>query len=121
MTSDPRSPARVNRFDALTFAPRFAYPEMCSVVEIAGLADLSELSGGFARFTKAEITWQVRYDEIILVIEGNFSVQTPEGLLSAGPRDTIWLPKGTPVTYIAEDALVFYALQPASWATEGDK
>lgn len=121
MTSDARPPARVNHFDALTFAPRFAYPEMCSVVEIAGLADMSELSGGFARFNNASIEWQVRYDEIILVIEGRFSVQTPEGLLTAGPKDTIWLPKGTKVTYISEDALVFYALQPASWATEGEE
>lgn len=121
MTCPPKTPARVNRFEDMTFAPRFAYPEMCSVVEVAGLADLSELSGGFARFTDAQIEWQVRYDELILVIEGTFSAQTPAGLLTAGPKDTIFLPKGTPVTYISKDALVFYALQPASWASEDTK
>lgn len=119
MTCDTPSPARVNRFEELSFAPRFAYPEMCSVVEVAGQKDLSEMAGGFARFTQAEIDWQVRYDELILVIEGIFSVRTPGGLLTAGPKDTIWLPKGTKVTYLSEDALVFYALQPASWASEG--
>ncbi|MFC0278720.1 ethanolamine utilization protein EutQ [Falsigemmobacter intermedius] len=121
MTSTEKTPPRVARFADLSFAPRFAYPEMCEVTEVAGLADRSELAGGFARFRAAEIPWQVRYDELILVLEGQFSVETPEGVLSAGPRDTIWLPAGTPVTYRAEDALVFYSLQPASWASaEGE-
>ena len=91
---------------------------MAEVVEVAGLADRSELSGGFARFRDADITWQVKYDELILVITGHFSVETPQGLLEAGPMDTVWLPAGTPVRYISTDALVFYSLQPASWINE---
>lgn len=118
MSTDQKTPPRVARFDALTFEPRFAFPQMCEVVEVAGLADRSELSGGFARFTAAEIPWQVRYDELILVLEGEFSVETPSGRMTAGPKDTIWLPAGTPVTYIAENALVFYSLQPASWMNQ---
>lgn len=120
MSPAEKSPPRVNKFAELEFAPRFAFPQMCQVVEVAGLADMSELSGGFARFRDAEIPWQVRYDELILVIEGEISIQTPQGLLVAGPKDTIWLPKGTPVTYMSKDALVFYSLQPASWANEED-
>ena len=115
MTPDQKSPPRVARFEDLEFSPRFAFPEMCKVVEVAGLADRSELSGGFARFTNAVIPWQVRYDELILVLEGEFSVETPAGRMTAGPKDTIWLPAGTPVTYSATNALVFYSLQPASW------
>jgi len=118
MSQVEKAPARVAHFEELVFAPRFAFPEMCKVVEVAGLADRSELSGGFARFHDARIPWQVRYDELILVIEGEFTVETPEGRFTAGPRDTIWLPKGTPVTYISKSALVFYSLQPASWASE---
>ncbi|MCB5411241.1 ethanolamine utilization protein EutQ [Pseudogemmobacter faecipullorum] len=118
MEHQQKSPPRVTRFDGLDFAPRFAFPQMCKVVEVAGLADRSALAGGFARFTAAEIPWQLRYDELILVLEGEFTVETAEGRLSAGPRDTIWLPAGTKVTYIAENALVFYSLQPASWASE---
>ncbi|WP_247879222.1 hypothetical protein [Brucella sp. 6810] len=113
-----KSPARVNRFADLGFHPRFAYPDMAEVVEVAGATDRSELSGGFARFKEADIPWEVRYDELILVISGAFSVETPEGLLTAEPMDTIWLPAGTPVRYISRDALVFYGLQPASWIDE---
>lgn len=118
MTNADKAPARVNRFAELAFQPRFAYPEMAEVVEVAGLADRSELSGGFARFRDADIAWQVKYDELILVLSGNFAVETAQGLLEAGPMDTVWLPAGTEVRYISADALVFYALQPASWATE---
>lgn len=118
MTDTGKSPARMNRFAELDFQPRFAHPEMAEVVEVAGLADRSELSGGFARFKDADIPWQVKYDELILVISGTFAVETPEGLLEAGPMDTIWLPAETPVRYISRDALVFYSLQPASWINE---
>lgn len=119
MTDIRKAPARLNRFSELSFQPRFAYPEMAEVVEVAGLADRSELSGGFARFRDADIPWQVQYDELILVISGEFTVETPQGRLEAGAMDTIWLPAGTQVRYISQNALVFYSLQPASWANEG--
>lgn len=118
MSQVKKAPARVARFADLEFAPRFAFLEMCEVIEVAGLADLSELSGGFAQFKDAEIPWQVRYDELILMLEGELTVRTPEGDLTAGPRDTIWLPKDTPLTYISKGALVFYSIQPASWAQQ---
>ena len=118
LTDAATAPARLNRFSDLQFQSRFAYPDMAKVVEVAGLADRSELAGGFARFTRADIPWQVKYDELILVIAGELTVETPDGRLSAGPQDTIWLPAGTPVRYISQDALVFYALQPASWVNE---
>lgn len=118
MSPVAKGPSRVVKFSDLEFTPRFAFPQMCEVVEVAGIEDRSELSGGFARFKNAEIPWQVRYDEIILVLEGEFSVETPNGRMTAGPLDTIWLPNGTPVTYISENALVFYSLQPASWVSE---
>lgn len=114
---EAKSPARVARFEALEFQPRFAFPEMAEVVEVAGLADRSELAGGFARFSDARIPWQVKYDELILVLSGEMAVETPQGRLEAAAMDTIWLPAGTEVTYISKDALVFYSLQPASWAS----
>ena len=35
--------------------------------------------------------------------------------ISAGPGESIWLPKGTALTYVAAAALVFYAIHPANW------
>jgi len=84
-------------------------------VEVTGTGDGTVLGTGFARFTKAAIPWTVMYDEVLLVLEGNITVKTPDGDLRAGPYECIWLPKNTDLTYISESALVFYAVHPANW------
>ncbi|QGX96853.1 ethanolamine utilization protein EutQ [Roseovarius faecimaris] len=112
------TPARVVPFDQLDFAPRFDYGHMAKVTEVIGGGDGSLLGTGFGRFENAEIPWTVKYDEVLLVLEGEVTVRTAEGDLTAAPRDCIWLPNGTELTYIAESALVFYAIQPTNWAEE---
>lgn len=106
--------AREISFDILEFTPRFAYGDQAEVVEVTGTGDGTALGTGFARFRKAEIPWTVKYDEVLLVLEGNIKVRTPDGYLLAGPYECLWLPKDTELTYIAEDALVFYAIHPAN-------
>ena len=114
-----QSQARRIVFDALEFAPRFAYGEQAGVVEVTGTRDGTALGTGFARFTEAEIPWTVRYDEVVLVLDGHLTIRTADGAIEAGPRDCIWLPKDTALTYIADSALVFYAIHPADWAEGG--
>ncbi|MFU1478757.1 ethanolamine utilization protein EutQ [Roseovarius sp. C7] len=103
-------------FDSLTFVPRFAYGEMAQAAEVAGSVDDTELGAGFVRMSRADIPWQIKYDEVILVLEGEIEVVTEAGVLSAGPRDCLWLPKGTELRYRSDEALVFYAITPADWA-----
>lgn len=110
------SGARSIRLNDLSFTPRFAYGDQASVVEVTGTGEGTVLGTGFARFTDAEIPWTVKYDEVLLVLEGHVTVRTPEGDLEAGPRDCIWLPKDTELTYVVDSALVFYAIHPANWA-----
>ena len=102
----------------LSYTPRFAYGEMAEVATVCGPDDGTELGAGYVRMTGAEIPWQIKYDEVVLVVEGALTIRTEGGDLSAGPGESIWLPAGTELTYIAEDALVFYAIHPANW-TEG--
>ena len=64
----------------------------------------------------AEIPWTIKYDEVILVLDGQLTIRTADSDLTAGPMECIWLPDGTELTYIAEDALMFYAIEPANWA-----
>lgn len=63
------------------------------------------------------IPWTVQYDEVVLVLEGSFTVRTDDGVLNGSAMDSIWLPAGTKLTYKAEEALLFYAIHPANWAT----
>ena len=98
------------------FAPRFAYGDMAGIAEVSGTGQGTKLGTGFARFRNAKIPWTVQYDEVLLVLEGHVTVRTESADLEAGPQDCIWLPTGTSLTYLAEDALVFYAIEPANWA-----
>lgn len=111
---------KVVRFADLAFQPRFEQGEMAQLAEVSGTAEGSELGVGFARMTSARIDWTVRYDEVLIVLSGELKVHTEAGTLTAGPRDSIWLPKGTKLTYEAADALVAYAIHPADWAARAD-
>ena len=102
--------------DRLTYTPRFEYGEMASVAVVCGPEDGTQLGAGYVRMTGAEIPWTIKYDEVVLVVEGSLTIRTASGDLTAGPGESIWLPADTELTYIAEDALVFYAIHPANWA-----
>jgi len=115
----PKAAAKITRLADLGFMPRFEYGHMAEVAEVSGTGDGTPLGTGFARFTRAEIPWTVRYDEVLLVLEGAVTVRTDSDELTAGPRECIWLPGGTRLTYFAEAALVFYAIHPSTWA-EGE-
>ena len=116
MSDSKITPASVVPFGDLAFSPRFEYGHMAQVTEVIGAGDGSQLGTGFGRFINAEIPWTVKYEEVLLVLEGELTVRTAEGDLVAGPKDCIWLPNGTELTYIAENALVYYAIQPTNWA-----
>lgn len=113
--ADSKAPRRVP-FGELAFARRFAYGEQAAIAEVTGPRDRTVLGTGFARFRAASIPWTVRYDEVLLVIEGSVTVRSAAGDLEAGPLDSIWLPAGTELRYESESALVFYALHPSNWA-----
>ncbi len=108
--------ARRIAFGDLPFQPRFAYGDQAEIAVVTGAEDGTPLGSGFARFRQAAIPWTVRYDEVLLVLNGRVTVETSDGALELGPRDCAWLPKGTELVYRAQDALVFYAIHPSDWA-----
>ncbi len=107
---------RVSVFADLRFQPRFEHGDQAQAVQICGADDMVALGAGFGRMTNARFPWTIKYDEVLLVIEGRLTVHTAEGELTAGPKDTIFLPRGTALEYEAENALIFYAIHPADWA-----
>jgi ethanolamine utilization protein EutQ len=106
----------VNRFADLIFQPRFEYGDQAQAVQICGPDDISELGSGFGRLTNARFPWTIKYDEIIIVLEGELTIHTDGKALKAGKFDSIWLPKGTELEYAAKNALIAYAIHPANWA-----
>lgn len=108
--------ARHVAFSELPFQPRFAYGEQAEVAVVTGPEDGTALGSGFARLNRATISWTVQYDEVLLVLEGEVTVETALGAFALGPQDCAWLPKGTELVYRSESALVFYAIHPSDWA-----
>lgn len=112
-----KTPAKVSSPSAMTFNPRFEYGDQAQVAVVCGADDGTKLGAGYVRMKNAEIPWTIKYDEVVLVLEGEFTIRTAEGDLVAKQHETIWLPAGTELTYIAENALLFYAIQPSDWAS----
>ncbi len=111
-----KSQLRKTTQDDLTSSPRIEYGHMAKVGVICGAGDGTKLGTGLARMTNAKIPWTVGCDEVLPVLEGEVTVRTPSGDLTAGPRESIWLPAGTELTYLAENALIFHAIHPVDRA-----
>lgn len=111
-----KAPPAVFGPDTMSFTPRFAYGDQAQVAVVCGADGRTELGSGYVRMSGAEIPWTIKYDEVVLVIEGSLTIRTGGGDLVAQAGQSIWLPAGTELTYIADDALVFYAIHPANWA-----
>jgi len=105
------------RFADQAFTPRFEYGDQAQVASLCGADDGTRLGAGFVRLTSADIPWAIKYDEMIYVIEGTFTVETDTDSLTANAKDSIWLPAGTRLTYKCDNALLFYAIYPSDWAT----
>ena len=120
-STNEKAPVRVERFDSLNFKPRFEYPNMAEVVEICGEKDGSTLATGFARFNNARIPWTLKYDEVLIVIEGNVTVHTDSIAHELQSRDSIWLPAGTQLVYESHNALVAYAIHPSNWQSSKNR
>ena len=112
-----KSAPRVMKAAGMTFVPRFEYGEQAQVAVACGPDDGTALGTGYVRMQNAEIPWTIKYDEIVLVLDGALTIRTADGDLTAEAPDCIWLPAGTELSYVAEDALVFYAIHPANWAS----
>lgn len=105
----------VTAFRDIGFKPRFAYGDQCAIGETVGEDFGGELGTGFARMSKAWIPWTITYDEVLTVFEGHLRLHANGQVHELGPKDSIWLPKGTELIYEAEDALIHYAIHPVKF------
>lgn len=100
----------------MPFEPYGSPADKASIARLVG-SELSESMGaGIATFDDCIIDWTIRYDELIVVLEGRFSLHADGKVHEMEPGDVIWLPKGTPLSYEGTGARVFYALYPVDWS-----
>lgn len=76
----------------------------------------ANLAAGFMTFDRCELSWDMAYDEINYVIEGDYVLKVDGKVFRAGPGDVIYLPKGAHVVFSSPGfARVFYVTYPANW------
>ena len=74
------------------------------------------MGGGFGVFgVGSDVKWTVTYDEFLFIHSGQFQLKIDDEIFHAGPGDTLWIPKDTSLTYIAEEEVwFFFAVYPFS-------
>ena len=90
-------------------------PGEASIARLVGPQDSSTMGAYLARFHGRSVPWTVRYDEVIVCIEGEFHLRTGERLHTLNPGDVIWIPKDTELAYNGVESLVFIAIAPVDW------
>jgi ethanolamine utilization protein EutQ len=118
---DASGAARLVPFAGLSFVPRAEGGDVAWLAEISGTKEGTELGTGLARLRKARLSWTVRYDEVLIVLEGELTVHVGGEVLVARRHDAVWLPAGSAVIYEAEETLIAYAIHPVDWQDRSEQ
>ncbi len=85
-----------------------------------GLVNVSfseELGAGIGVFEDCSIPWNISYDEVLYILDGQFTLRVGEKIFKAGPGDVLWVPRNTEIVYEAQERVTFfYAVLPAGSA-----
>lgn len=111
--STTQAPFRVTS-DAWTGLPRMAVPGAGFIGDTYENPDGSEMCSGFFELhhTDEPLYYEYEYDEMKVVIEGEFLLENKETgqKLVARAKDAIFFPKGSKIYFSTPDrALAFYA------------
>jgi len=90
-----------------------------------GLVNVSfsdKLGAGIGVIEDCSIPRHITYDEVIYILEGQFTLQVGDKIFEAGPGDVLWVPRNTDIVYIAQERVTFfYSVLPASNAPSTSK
>ena len=87
-----------------------------SYLAFANAGNSAAMGGGLAVFgAGSHLETKIDNDELLFIHLGKLEIKIGDELFQAGPGDTFWIPKDTPLTYIAEeDVWFFFAVYPFS-------
>ena len=86
-----------------------------SIARLVGPQDSQTMGAYLARFDERPVTWTVRYDEVIVCVEGVLRLTVGGTVHELPPGDVIWIPEDTDVVYNGTDCLAFIAIAPVDW------
>lgn len=78
--------------------------------------DRSPMGAGYMSLDKGEMKWTLTYDEIDIVLEGELVITRGNEQVRGGPGDTIYIPKGSSITFGTPSRTRFvYVVFPVNW------
>ena len=94
-----------------------------SILAFVNASNSSTMGGGMGVFgAGCDVEWTVTYDEFLFIHAGHFTLKVGDKIYAAGPGDTLWIPRDTPLSYVAEeDVWFFFAVYPAASSPSAGK
>lgn len=87
------------------------------LTDVIGAQDNSNMGVGYMGWENAFFPWTLCYDEVNVVLEGEFHVKTASGTTVGQPGDVIFIPKGSTVEFGTPTHVRYvYITYPAEWA-----
>jgi ethanolamine utilization protein EutQ len=84
--------------------------------DVVTAADGSPVAAGVMSLREGSFPWELTYDEVQLVLEGELHLGTDEGTVVGLPGDLLYVPKGTRLTFGTPSWTRFlYVTYPAEW------
>ncbi len=78
--------------------------------------DRSPMGAGYMSLDQGEMAWTLTYDEIDIVLEGELVITRGGEQVRGGPGDTIYIPKGSSITFGTPSRTRFvYVVFPVNW------
>jgi ethanolamine utilization protein EutQ len=84
--------------------------------DVITAADGAPVAVGVMSLREGSFPWELTYDEVQVVLEGELHLGTDQGTVVGLPGDVLYVPKGTRLTFGTPDwARFLYVTYPAEW------
>jgi ethanolamine utilization protein EutQ len=84
--------------------------------DVISKEDRGPMGAGYMALDKGELKWTLTYDEIDVVLEGELVITRGNEQVRGGPGDTIYIPKGSSITFGTPSHVRFvYVVFPVNW------
>lgn len=88
--------------------------------DLFSLEQSPRLGAGLMEMEDTTFAWTLNYDEMDYVIDGELSILTGGGRVTAGPGEVIYIPKGSSIEFsVTGKARFLYFVYPADWQHQG--
>ena len=94
--------------------------EGVALKDIVSLEEAPRMGAGIMELDHTSFEWTLTYDEYDMVIEGTLEIEIDGRIISGGPGDIIYIPKGSHIHFQTPSfARYAYFVYPANWQELG--